>query len=181
MEQFIYPVIPIWQPFATLVVTGEKRLETRSHKIKPGTYLIHACKRWNNSQASLLPTEPFRSVFKRLYQLYELEGDYSPLVRSIHIMNAIEKHLLFGRIIGKVEIGNAWYVTNDTPDRIFLTMDELTGARGYSFSKSSNEYHFGNYEVGRVAMELNNAVVFSNPIPYIGKQGISKYISEVEL
>jgi activating signal cointegrator 1 len=53
-------VLSVVQPWATLLITGEKKIETRgwetSHR---GPLLIHSSKKWNPSLADLCTQEPY--------------------------------------------------------------------------------------------------------------------------
>lgn len=60
--------ITLWQPWATLVAHGYKRIETRSWKTNyRGPLAIHAAKKWNRELRELCLTEPFRSCLKEIY------------------------------------------------------------------------------------------------------------------
>ena len=54
--------ISLWQPWASLIAIGAKRIETRSWPISyRGPLLIHAAKKWDKELAHLCWREPFRS------------------------------------------------------------------------------------------------------------------------
>lgn len=47
-----YKVLTIWQPYASLIAVGAKRIETRGWSTRyRGQVLIHAAKRWDNERA----------------------------------------------------------------------------------------------------------------------------------
>jgi hypothetical protein len=74
-------VLSLLQPWATLVVIGAKKIETRSWNTKySGHLLIHASKKMDSSQKEILKSDPFWECLKHLEEL--------PL----------------GKIIGKVEL-----------------------------------------------------------------------------
>jgi activating signal cointegrator 1 len=60
------PAISLWQPWATLIMLGEKEYETRHwqpQQLKRGQSLvIHAAKRWTKEEIEICLHEPFRSV-----------------------------------------------------------------------------------------------------------------------
>ena len=57
--------ISIHQPWASLILFGEKRFETRSwHPQCRGRILIHASKTFNHVEQDLCHKEPFKSVLK---------------------------------------------------------------------------------------------------------------------
>lgn len=57
--------LSLWQPWATLVVTGAKRIETRGWQTSVrGELAIHAAKTWNSALAKLCRQEPFASALR---------------------------------------------------------------------------------------------------------------------
>jgi len=57
--------ISLWQPWATLMVIGAKRNETRSWPTSHrGVIAIHAAKKWTHELADMCLTEPFLDVLK---------------------------------------------------------------------------------------------------------------------
>ena len=56
-------IISLWEPWATLLSLGHKKIETRSWGTSyRGWLAIHAAKRWTADQRELLVTEPFMSA-----------------------------------------------------------------------------------------------------------------------
>ncbi len=63
-------VLSLLQPWATLVVIGAKRIETRSWDTKHrGDLLIHASKKFTKEQAKLCSTWPFNEYIENLEQI----------------------------------------------------------------------------------------------------------------
>jgi activating signal cointegrator 1 len=57
--------ISLWQPWATLVVTGAKRIETRGWEtLVRGELAIHAAQHWNRALAALCLKEPFARALR---------------------------------------------------------------------------------------------------------------------
>lgn len=55
--------LSLWQPWATLIAIGAKQYETRSWATRyRGRIAIHAAKRMERDQVTLLTTRPFRQV-----------------------------------------------------------------------------------------------------------------------
>ena len=56
--------ISLWQPWATLIASGAKRIETRSwapYKLRAGQLVaIHAAKRWTADERDICEDEPFK-------------------------------------------------------------------------------------------------------------------------
>lgn len=139
-------VISLLQPWSQLMVTGEKLVETRSwNTLYRGPIFIHAS----------------GGLTKKMKDL----GDVTPLDMASsnqYFRGAIinPNLMVFGRIIGMVEIVNTFKITNQQPpDEIWdkLTVKEIT---------------FGNYEVGRYMWLTKNFVQFTNPPIWKGAQGI---------
>lgn len=58
--------LSLWQPWASLVAFGEKKIETRPWSTQYcGLLAIHAAKRLEREQAFLLAQEPFRTALHR--------------------------------------------------------------------------------------------------------------------
>lgn len=60
-EEVTYPAISLWQPWATLLATGAKRIETRAWvpRWAAGTRIaIHAAKKWEREQRELCNFDP---------------------------------------------------------------------------------------------------------------------------
>ncbi len=77
--------ISLWQPWATAIVCGAKRIETRHWSTKvTGRVAIHAAKRWDNQCANA-------------YGLLSERSDFCGLM-------PMEEGLPFGAIVGTVRI-----------------------------------------------------------------------------
>ena len=142
--------ISLWQPWATLVVLGEKRIETRSWPTKHrGRMAIHAAKKWSWYQKHICTTEPFLSILN--------SRGYNP--------NNAMKELDFGAVIGSVEL---------------LDCQRIPVFHNYDLNKlfdqciSEKERAFGDFSWGRFAWQLDLPIHFDDPIPYRGRQGFFK-------
>lgn len=147
-------VISVLQPFASLIVTGAKIIETRSWATKyRGEILIHASA---GKQYTKLPVS-------------------DPLCR--HYIDLMDQNkidpinkLPFGAIIGKVKIIDC-IKTSD----IQLMKDANTPLKvnGENAPKHfGQEFAFGDYTTGRYGWILSDPVKFDTPIPAKGKLGI---------
>ncbi len=136
--------ISLWQPYATLMVLGAKRVETRSwgtsHR---GTLLIHATAKFSTDLVELCHEEPFKTY-----------------LRAIGIMRW--QDLPQGQVLGHVQLidckpivvdGSEWREDN------FLIPAEP-------------ERSFGKYEPGRFAWLTEKPTAFRAPIPYKARQRI---------
>jgi hypothetical protein len=144
-------VISLYQPYATLVVLGEKKFETRSWDTNcRGPLLIHATVGFPKWAREACYQEPFKSVL----------GQYG--------YNAL--NLPKGQIIGQVEL-----VNTVRSDLWIAGRMEGEGEDADIEAEWMNEFQFGDYTGGRFAWELTNPVRFAEPIPAKGSQGFWSY------
>ena len=80
----------LWQPWATLIALGEKRIETRGRRINHrGELAVHAAQRWLPAQSTMLDQDPFRSVL----------GEH-----GISSGNAVQSNMPRGEFVGQVNV-----------------------------------------------------------------------------
>lgn len=139
--------VPLWQPWASLVAVGAKRIETRP-KPAPSTILgqrvvIHAC---------LTPRELWRTRDER---------DIRAALKSARDAGTLAEvddalplgHLLATAVVTGTEL-----------------MDNAFCARLYQ--QDPQEHAFGWYRPGRHAWFLGDVRPLPAPVPFKGKQGI---------
>jgi activating signal cointegrator 1 len=142
--------LSILQPWASLCVTGEKRIETRSWNTKyRGKLLIHASM---GKQYKKIPSSD--PMYKHYHLLF-----------AHHNLPPIEQ-LPFGAIIGSVDL------IKTVKSEDFFTPDESRIA-GYEITEQ--EKAFGDYSPNRFGWLLANPVMFDKLIPAKGKLGIWNY------
>lgn len=144
--------ISLWQPWASLIVIGAKRFETRSWSTEyRGPILIHAAKRWTRESDQLVVREPFRSALER--------GGCRPTWS-----------LPLGSILGVADLVECY----------LCDISALIGPKGISRPLPSEpELSFGDYTQDRYAWKLENPRRFPTPIPYRGLQQIFNVPDEV--
>lgn len=139
-------IISLLQPWATLVVIGAKKIETRSWNTKyRGPVLIHASARMNKGQKEMTFSEPFATALKGIEEL--------PL----------------GRIVGMANLKT----TFDTTSFVYA-MNLGLAVPGYDGSWET-ESHFGDYSAGRFGWRLSDPVSFLNHIPWKGQLGVRDF------
>ncbi len=136
--------LTIIQPWATLLATGKKRIETRSWRTSyRGGILIHA------------------GMARRDYMLDVCGGREERLLyfkgAGIGSDEDLQK-LPFRAIIGQADLVNCV--------RIDDAIAELIRAQ------HPDEYTFGDFTPGRYAWVMEDPVVFDTPVPAGGKQGL---------
>jgi activating signal cointegrator 1 len=143
-------VLTLRQPWASLVVMGAKKWETRSWKPSRATHyliggqglLIHSSQKFDESFKGLLTYPPFKNYL----------SDW--------------RALPLGCIIGIVSIGRVISTEDWTKEFIWPGMPEAL---------LPEEKEFGNYERGRWAWELERPVQFEHPIKAKGSLAIWQY------
>lgn len=147
------PVISLWQPWASAVVTphpqyperGIKEFETRHWRPEQKTVLelplrvvIHASKKWDRENMHWEVDKPMGNVES--------------------ILKACKNKLPFQCLIGTVEI-----IESITTEDFFIN--------GPKLSKTAfEEFQWGNWEPNRFGWKLANPVLWANPIHMEGKQ-----------
>lgn len=159
-------VISLWQPWASLVVMGAKKMETRHWTTKyRGPLLIHAAQKKVR-------------VNERTYRLIE------ELEKLPDFMENYEK-LPYGAIIGRVDLidcipveklSSGHYVGNFDNPNLF---DTKPPKMIYQAFLTDKERAFGDYSAGRFAWILRNPVQFEKSIPVKGRQGFFNYTGEI--
>lgn len=144
-------VLSLLQPWASLVVLGYKKIETRSWNTKyRGELLIHASmgkkkeaiQLFNDSKKSFLYNSEFRGV-------------------AFH-------DLPFGAIIGKVNLV-------DTCDTETIKAFPTWGYWPQSAVLTPQELAFGDYSPDRFGWLLSDPIIFDTPIPAKGKLGLWEF------
>lgn len=145
-----YRVLTLWQPWATLLVSGIKKNETRqaptSWTQEKGVYLIHAAKKWTREQERICQTEPFRTALAVTLGLKKFS------------------ELPLGAIIGAVEVEECCNIHEASFEVPWLESKTYRPL-------NSTEIMFGDYTDERCAWICKNAKVLQNPIPYKNGQG----------
>ncbi len=135
--------ISLWQPWATLLVCGRKRIETRHWSTNyVGPLLIHAAKRWTQDQRSFCnANEPHMDLLN------------SGFTGCHHAKTSLP----LGAIVGILKLADCLPVEHESIKR--------------QFSENENEPLYGNYSTGRFAWITKTPMCFDEPIPEVGRQG----------
>lgn len=157
--------LSLWQPWASLIAFGEKRIETRSWTTKyRGPIAVHAAKtlegiRDLTCDGSMPPEEPFASA---LYGHGMTKwGD-----------------LPFGAIVAVADLTEVWdgmdALGNLTADNAFPETRETRETREFP----EHEIAFGGYGPGRFGFVLERVRPLATPIPLRGRQGMWRLDNE---
>lgn len=159
--------ISLWQPWAFLWATGEKRFETRHwrfpDKYKGQRCRIHAATKWDTTLELYCQEEPFRSALLKYPDVLGLDTPETPGMRYRRVNLGNGEHIklpLFG-IIGEVEL---------------LDHVEAKTALQSLDSKQAIEREscFGDFSAGRFAWIATNHKLLETFIPCGGQQGFWK-------
>ena len=151
-------VVSLWQPHASLVVCGEKKIETR-HFYTPmrERVYIHAALKWDKDLWTMCMFDPFAEV---------LQAHGIVLPQEWRSANKSRGNMPFGAVIGEVDWVNCC--------EIQMNLDGDTQLRHAPDSLlTDQEMEFGNYDPGRWAHILSNPVRYAEPIPFKGKQSFA--------
>lgn len=149
-------VISLLQPWASLVVIGAKKIETRSWNTKyRGPLLIHASKKKIPELRSLLCSWNFDAAF------HSLGGTMSP---------GSNLELPLGSIIGMVHLDNCRPTDSFTVAELDTKVWHPDGRTSYY-----TERQLGDYSPGRYGWLLSNPHSFSHHIPVKGSLGLWEY------
>lgn len=143
--------ISLWQPWASLLVHGKKRVETRSYPVPKSTEFpvvlaVHAAKQWNNGQRHTAFGEPFRSA-----------------LRDLGYGGGKSLGLPLGFVIGLVRV--AGYYTTD-----WLVKGRPEVSLPGHGQLSTDELAFGDYSPGRYGWVCDEFRVLDRPVACRGHQ-----------
>ncbi len=157
-RQYIIKAISILEPWAILVATGLKKIETRS---RPSNYrgklAIHASKRIPKWARELCFLEPFRSALDEI----NMQANY-----TLQLSN-----LPLGAMIATCWMKECCLIKNDGLYRL-IPYYRTGKPKYYAPLPGDPERSFGDFSPGRYAFILENAKLLPQPIPARGIQGL---------
>ncbi len=155
--------LSLWQPWASALVLGAKRIETRSWSTNyRGRFLIHAAKKITDDLRTVNSSWTWKAILKpigdeplKLLPLGHILG-YADLIDCVPTAN-----LKIGTVFTKYYWRDAHgFLLNNRANKEPMDLDTWT------------ENNVGDYAIGRFAWFLDNIVEFENPIPLNGMQGL---------
>lgn len=155
-------VLSLLQPWASLVVIGAKRIETRSWNTKyRGPLLIHAS--LGKSGRSIAKEYPFKDFMPK--------GDYVPptSVFSTPYYKVNFDALPFGAIIGQVEL-----IHTEVSEQL-IGRDVYHYGSSHKWTMTEQEKAFGDYSPGRYGWLLSNPIQFPVIIPAKGSLSLWEF------
>lgn len=147
----------LWQPWASAVAIGAKKIETRGHRTHyRGPLAIHAAQRLNKNE--LIYTKSIWNWCGALRPLGVTMGGDKPLWELMP----------FGAVV-------ATCILEDCRPTGSFTLDEIEtprrppGETGHHYDWT--ERLMGNFDLGRFGWILRDVVPLRTPLPFKGKQG----------
>ncbi|MEN6426069.1 MAG: ASCH domain-containing protein [Phycisphaerales bacterium] len=153
--------LTIHQPWASLIIAGVKRYETRTRRMNyRGTLAIHAA------------AMPFDRVFNSWGHVTEAVRMEELCMRLLQTDNL--RDLPKGCILGTVEVVDCLPMVAGWPDGdLYLHSQRFDeDGRAILVPVSPEEWALGNYDLGRYAIQLADPKPLPEPIPARGQQGL---------
>lgn len=163
--------ISLWQPWASAIAYGAKRVETRSWKTDyRGPLAIHAAKRFVFQEIAL-----YRSCYNWMAALPPLRGS-GPWVNGKPVVGRpfvqwLKSQLPLGAIVATCEIADcrpsSSFTVEELDTRRFQPGQENDNPDLYSWTEGM----MGDFSLGRFGWILKNIRRLETPISVIGRQG----------
>jgi activating signal cointegrator 1 len=159
--------LSLWQPYASLLAAGKKRVETRSWPTSHrGPLLVHAAKKWDMDIAEITRSEPFKLALAEI-----------GIAIPDHGWSKRPADLPFGALVGRVDVVDCVpteKVLFESIDALLYDMLIRPGGppRDGTLRLPPHEQPFGDYSPGRFAWLTANPVRFGTPVPYCGGLGL---------
>lgn len=155
--------ITLHQPWATLVILGEKKFETRSWPTQHrGLLGIHAGR--NTDWLNLFHREPFLSVFRKHGITHPGQFKLGHMLGEVGLMDCQEMiGVMDHRRNLKRKDGSYPYIDFDRNLNLWRT------------AENKHELDFGDWQAGRFAWKLEVLKKYDKPFPTRGYQQIWNY------
>lgn len=180
--------ISLWQPWASLVAHGAKKIETRSWRcpLPAGTLLaIHAARKWDRDLARMIEQPPFRETLHGM---------------GVGWLEGCAPNLPFGAVTCVVRLGGCLPIVGTAKPpkgqrcvgfdeekilRVWHPFDFGGVAQGHSGDGhqqlAEHEADFGNFNAGRFAWLFDAVVRLEKPAAERGRQSIWEWEVPEEL
>ncbi len=157
-------LITLWEPWATLMAIGAKKIETRHWSTHyRGWLAIHAAKRFTADEDTQCWMSPFREALNAAHIPVEPYRSGRRFQFPLGCIIAVTK------LVGCVRTGA---LTAASPHLISHGREvSLPGIR-YGNLLTKEEYAFGNYEDGRYGLITAAVFRLPSPVPFKSRQGM---------
>jgi hypothetical protein len=143
--------ISLWQPWASLLAHGQKKIETRSWALPgplPRVLAVHAAKRWNRELDEVARTEPFARCLREAGVRCPSDMPLGVVVGVVRVVEVVNTVILTGERYHAPCLG--WKLLRDSP----------------------NEARFGDYAYGRYGWVCDQFFPLPEPQTCTGRQGV---------
>lgn len=165
--------ISLWQPWASLVVAGLKRIETRSWPLPAGRYLIHAAKKTDGALRAVSDATPAiaQGMLHMGYPRYQCSTDPQRWHGGDNTGSGTPgPHLPLGCFLGFVTVLESVRVSVQPMRHLYATNDgRMSLWYDVPPPPDEAEYHLGDHTPGRFDVLLADPVPLRFPKP--GKGG----------
>lgn len=162
--------ISLWQPWASAMASGAKRIETRSWRFPEALIgqplAIHASKK-----------DP-RSVVGPWMSHYCVSAGVDHY-RAIHVIRP-ERALPYGKIVAVVRVIACLPVEEISAEMLDVTRIQSRPYFGGEFRYGLSERQLGNYEPGRFGWVTELILPLTKPVECVGRQRIFNLSDEAE-
>ena len=149
-------VISLWQPWASAIALGSKRIETRSWSTNyRGPLAIHAAKRWTREEDELIHFYYWMGAMGLPYGVQGRQEKWDSLPKGAIVATC---NLVDCRPTGSFRL-------EEIEKTIYCPADPRS--EEYSWT----ERLMGNFELGRFGWVLDDIKPVPEPIPFKGAQG----------
>lgn len=161
--------ISLWQPWASLMAWGIKKVETRDwQRSYRGPLLIHASKKWSPLQEEFCQDDLVRALLKPFvkdWRRLDLAFPLGKLVGKVELLEIIPT-MLVGTSYTMATKGPELYEDDARPPKPTVVINKV-------------EEKLGDYSPGRFAWVTRAAMWFKYPPPYMGSVGLFDVKTEV--
>ena len=157
--------LSLWQPWASAIALGSKRIETRSWPTNyRGPLAIHASKRWTREEQELNCYYYWCAALGTRMAQRDTIWDKMPLGCVVATCDLVDCRPTGSFRLDEIE-----------HERRSPLIDELGALHSYTWT----ERLMGNFELGRFGWVLDNIKPLAEPIPFKGAQGLFEVPDEL--
>lgn len=171
--------ISIWQPWATLVAIGRKRVETRAWSTSyRGPIAIHAARRWDSKLSCMCRTyKPIRDALCTDLEIARRIEAPEELARGVDPFLPLGCIVATARLVACLPTPRV--ITDPCATITLADPRRLPEADPMAYALTPEEQALGNYEPNRWAWVLEGIAALRTPIPYRGAQGLFKIPDDI--
>ncbi len=162
--------LSLWNPWAVLWASGQKKIETRSWPYQgelPCVLAVHASKKWTGELSDVAEMEPFRSSLKSLGVNFSIPVPGRKAAWGMPL----------GAVVGMVRLVECVNTLTLIAPKLSPKLSPCLGVK--YLDQFPNEQAFGDFTPGRYGWCADRFCLLENPIPCVGRQSIWELPVEV--